>query len=115
MSSIRRQLTLGVMGAVVVLYGLAAVFCYVVTTRTVRGDFDTAYTFASADIRQQFDRPECPVRVVGVRVQVDGGHGSVYRPARSPYFIWKPFASATTTGFHGSEIDSAISSTFGLT
>jgi len=22
-----------------------------------RGDFDTAYTFASADIRQQFDRP----------------------------------------------------------
>jgi signal transduction histidine kinase len=41
-SSIRRQLTLGVMGTVVVLYGLAALLCYLITTRTVRRDFDSA-------------------------------------------------------------------------
>src|SRR5438034_8756370 len=30
-----------------------------------RGDFDTAYTFASADIRQQFDRPAFAQMVKG--------------------------------------------------
>ena len=56
MSSIRRQLTLGVMAAVVVLYGLAALFCYLLTTRMVRRDFDARLQRDERKTRRERDQ-----------------------------------------------------------